>query len=153
MLKRLFTIVTVSLLISGCAKNGTKEVSLDGYDELKLSRAKELYACSSFFRIVGSQRKNQEEIDRYNNFTKQAKQLGNDLIKAAGKDPSSLDWRVVNSLYKNGDQQAVQMIISIGKDKSGVKFKETTISCYELVKKEEFFANVGVLNKRLNKEK
>ncbi len=148
---RLIKLVTLCAVISACASNSAKNVSLEGFDQSKVNRANELYACSNFFRIVGTQRKKQEEIDRYIKLTEQAKNLGNGLIAAADNDPNSLDNGVADTLYKQGGRQAIEMVKAIGKDKTGTKFKDTTLSCYKLVQKEELFENVGILNQRLNK--
>lgn len=76
--------------------------------------------------------------------------MGNSLIAVADNDPDSLDSGVADALYKKGGRQAIEMVQAIGEDKTGTKFKDTTLSCYKLVQNEEFFENVVDLNESLN---
>ena len=147
MYKKVVSLFGLVILISGCAVKKTEEPSLEGFDKSKLNRAIELYACSSYFNIVSTQQKKREDIIQYEKLAGQAETLGDELVAVADNDPHFLDYNVEQSLFKKGSLQAIEMIKAIGRDKTGTKYKDTTIACSKLIDKEQFIYNVKFIDK------
>ncbi len=128
-----------------------KQGDLDRYNSVYLDRAKNLYSCGSFFRIVGKKRTKIDEVQRYEKVSIEAKQLADILVAKADGNPQIKDIELSKKYYKYGAEQSIEMVKEIGKDRTGKKFKEITVSCYQSVEKEKLVSDIKILNNRLNK--
>lgn len=145
------------LLISSCKtmdpqRQLEKEGSLASYNTAYLNRAKNLYSCGSYFRIVGMKRIKPDEVQRYEKLSGEAKQLADILISKADGNPKNKDIELSKKYYKYGAKQSIEMVKEIGRDRTGTKFNEITVSCYQAVEKEKLVSVIKTLNNRLNKD-
>ena len=148
------TLTILVLLLSGCKTTDPltklqKENKLSNYDVKLLKRAEELYSCGNFFKIVAKQRFISEEIKRYNKLSDSAKAIADNLVAKADGDTNNKDIELAKSFYNKGTISAIDMVKEIGRDRTGNKFNELTISCYSNLKKEEALDTVSALSKQL----
>lgn len=129
-----------------------KEGSLASYNAAYLNRAKNLYSCGSYFRIVGMKRTRPDEVQRYEKLSDEAKQLADMLISKADGNPENKDIKLSKKYYKYGAEQAIEMVKEIGRDRTGTKFNEITVSCYQAVEKEKLVGVIKTINNRWNKD-
>ena len=103
-----------------------------------IERAEKMFACQEYFRVAGNQRTIEEEKKRYKKFSKKSEKYGKKLLKKAG-----IKGKINELNYKaTGRDQNIIWIKEIGKDSSGERLNEVTLSCVKSVQSEDLAASL-----------
>jgi hypothetical protein len=146
---KLSLFLSTILLIMSCSSNQDKSSSWYSEDAQAIDRTKELFLCSKFLHIVGTQRP--ENRKKYEQLSVQAEELAFKIMPAYKEVSDNLKSELEMKYSNYGNYFAGRKVQEIGKDATGKVFPEFTQECYEAIKREELFENVEKLNSEFKK--
>ena len=148
---RVFILVGSLFLVASCANTpaNNKGTGWLSEDTAKIERTKKLFACSSFFRIVASQRP--QDSKKYNDLASQARSSAFSVMPAYKEANDKVKTELTKKYNVYGNYESRSWVKEIGKDQTGQRFPQITRDCYKTTQKESLFNTVDELNDKLNK--
>ena len=149
MIKTLILVSSLLLVASCTSITGKKSNGWLSDDIERIERTKKLFACSSFFKVVASQRPQNKQ--KYNKLSSQTKGYGLNVMPAFEKGSKEVKSELTKKYTVYGNYKSRSWVKEIGKDKTNQRFPQITQDCYKTNQRESLLYTVDDLNSRFDK--
>jgi hypothetical protein len=149
MIKTLILICSL-ILVASCSSFTQKKSNGWLSDDIEnIERTKKLFACSSFFKIIASQRPQNKQ--KYNKLSSQTKSYAFNVMPAFQKGSKEVKSELTKKYTVYGNYKSRSWVKEIGKDKTAQRFPQITKDCYKVTQLESLLNTVDDLNRRFDK--
>ena len=119
-------------------------------EELYDKRISRLYTCGKFFNIVGGQRKDAVEKQRYQELSKSSIELANNLIDKHQNELKGKYKKLKKKYNRSGGKAAIQLVKNIGNSPSVNLFGQYVEECYTYHEEESLANTVDELSEKFS---